>query len=68
MERRYGPRGQFSENEQHCIEEVWPDARHPHQCSRRRGHGQWGLFCRQHAKRHPAVVIPPSDLDSDASS
>lgn len=37
-----------------CVQEVrspgaWP---HYHQCSRKRGFGMNGLYCRQHAKRH----------------
>lgn len=34
-----------------CAAEVWPsDGYVPRQCSRKRGHGKDGLFCRQHAK------------------
>ena len=57
-ERRYGDwagdlKGQ-SEDPKRCIEEVfatmvWSAG---HQCSRPRGHGKDGLYCRQHAKRH----------------
>ena len=38
----------------HCTEEVWQreNAWYPHQCSRRRGHGPDGLYCKQHAKKH----------------
>jgi len=38
-----------------CIEEVWPSRACgliPHQCSRKRGHGPDGLYCKQHAKKH----------------
>ena len=39
----------------HCIADalpadVWAE---PYQCSRKRGHGRDGLYCKQHAKRHP---------------
>lgn len=55
--RRYGqwagdPSGS-AENQKNCIEEVWRDW-HSHQCTRARGHGKDGLYCKQHAKRHPA--------------
>ena len=56
--RRYGqwagsPRG-FAEDTRHCIAEVY--SRHltlPGQCSRKRGHGPDGLYCKQHAKKLP---------------
>ena len=38
-----------------CIEEVWPSRTYgliPHQCSRKRGHGPDGLYCKQQAKKH----------------
>lgn len=58
-ERRYGrwggnPDG-HPEDPARCIEEVWPsNARGwvPRQCTRKRGHGLDGLYCKQHAKRH----------------
>jgi len=36
-----------------CVESIYPNERGPipHQCSRKRGHGEAGLFCPQHAKR-----------------
>ncbi len=56
-ERRYGvwagnPMG-HAEDTNRCIAEVpaypsWTRA----QCSRKRGHGPNGEFCKQHAKRH----------------
>jgi hypothetical protein len=54
-ERRYGacgvcPMGQ-AEDPTRCIEEV--DGWIPHQCSRKRGHGPDGLYCKQHAKQFP---------------
>jgi len=60
-ERRYGvwngcPKGN-PEDPTHCIEEVWPSGRAwiPYQCSRKRGYGPDGLYCKQHAKTHPEV-------------
>ena len=57
--RRYGvwagdPKGQ-PEDRARCIEEVWPQDRYwvPYQCQRKRGHGKNGLYCKQHAKKHP---------------
>ena len=39
-----------------CIEEVWPSVGYlPSQCRRKRGHGLNGQFCKQHAKRYPAL-------------
>jgi hypothetical protein len=54
-ERRYGvwggcPMGQ-AEDPTSCIEEVWSPG-YPQQCSRKRGHGPDGLYCKQHAKKH----------------
>jgi hypothetical protein len=57
--RRYGvwagnPDGN-PEDVTRCIEEVWNTGSAgwiPHQCSRKRGHGPDGLYCKQHAKRH----------------
>lgn len=59
-ERRYGqwagnPKG-TPEDPECCIEEVWPTQGgwSPYQCSRKRGHGPDGLYCKQHAKKHEA--------------
>lgn len=56
-ERRYGqwagnPKG-MKERPEDCIWEVWPSGRMmiPYQCSRKRGHGPDGLYCKQHAKK-----------------
>lgn len=38
------------ENKTRCIEEVCGDFAYFHQCSRKRGHGPDGLYCKQHAK------------------
>jgi hypothetical protein len=52
--RRYGvwagrPEGNADEDETHCIEEVH-DKFVGYQCSRRRGYGPNGLYCKQHAR------------------
>lgn len=52
--RRYGesalnPRG-FKENPTKCVEEVWRGWQSG-QCTRNRGHGPDGLYCKQHAKQ-----------------
>lgn len=57
-ERRYGrwagnPEG-LPEIKTDCIESVNPSGFIPQQCSRKRGFGKDGLYCKQHAKRHPA--------------
>jgi hypothetical protein len=57
--RRYGtwsgnPKG-TPEDESRCIVEVWLNNAGwiPHQCCRKRGHGQSGLYCKQHAAKVP---------------
>jgi hypothetical protein len=42
------------EDPSRCIEEIWPTDGGwiPYQCSRKRGHGPDGLYCKQHAKKH----------------
>lgn len=45
------PRG-TAENVMHCIEAVYPPGNwYSVQCSRKRGHGPDGLYCKQHGKR-----------------
>jgi len=40
-----------------CIEAVSDDTGfHFHQCRRKKGYGKDGLYCKQHAKRHPILV------------
>lgn len=41
----------------HCIADVQPEDvwAEPYQCSRKRGYGKNGLYCKQHAKRYPEV-------------
>jgi len=53
---RYGawagnPKGTL-EDKTLCIIEVWPKSGTwiPYQCTRKRGHGPDGLYCKQHAK------------------
>lgn len=54
--RRYGvwagnENGQ-AENTTRCIAEVAPECGWTHhQCSRKRGHGPNGLYCKQHGKK-----------------
>ena len=56
-ERRYGrwagnPEG-VPENEANCVQELYNrNDWHFYQCSRKRGHGPNGEYCRQHAKWH----------------
>ena len=58
--RRYGcwagsPDG-VPEDELRCIESVYGAGRYMSgQCSRKRGHGFLGNFCKQHAKYYPAI-------------
>lgn len=33
------------------------------QCSRKRGHGFGGMFCKQHAKHYPAVSSPTGNSE-----
>lgn len=54
-ERRYGQWAGRSkgtrEDPTKCIAEVWPSSGWiPYQCTRKRGHGPDGLYCKQHAK------------------
>jgi hypothetical protein len=56
--RRYNvwagnPKG-WAERETDCIEAIYDSEGFGHyfQCSRKRGHGPDGLYCKQHAKKH----------------
>jgi hypothetical protein len=68
-QRRYGtwagkPDG-HPEDLARCIESVYVHGRYvPAQCSRNRGHGPDGEFCKQHAKTHFPFTSPehPSEL------
>ena len=35
-----------------CIEAVFGSFLYTHQCTRKRGHGKDGLYCKQHARKH----------------
>lgn len=68
MEKRYrqwaGNSKGDPENKEYCYEEV-PDGGRSvlsHQCQRKRGYGKEGLYCKQHAKRHPAEQSLATDL------
>ncbi len=37
-----------------CVQGVSTASTIVYQCSRKRGHGEDGLYCKQHAKNHPA--------------
>lgn len=50
---RYGFKGINKRDESKCAAEVWGGHWHCFQCSRKPGHGLGGLFCKQHAKKHP---------------
>lgn len=62
--RRYGQtimdRAGRPEDPERCVEAVPSDNRAPtfFQCARKRGHGEDGLYCRQHALRHPDLSAP----------
>ena len=53
--RHYGkwicdPKGR-RENKNNCIWEIFPKGHWtPYQCTRKRGYGPGGLYCKQHAK------------------
>lgn len=61
--RRYGqwggnPRG-VQENVTRCVESIYPSwTRSPisQQCSRKRGYGPNGEYCKQHAKKLPLTI------------
>jgi len=60
--RRYGcwagnPAG-VAEDTKRCIATVyWQHTWVAYQCSRKRGHGKHGLYCKQHAKKHASAEI-----------
>lgn len=65
-ERRAARPDGVPEDPARCVEEVRGSGWHQVQCSRRRGHGPQGRYCRQHADRlarHAAAVgRTPEDL------
>ena len=53
------PKG-IPEDKTQCVEAVYDSTRwHQRQCSRKRGHGPNGEYCKQHAKRF--IVLTKSD-------
>jgi len=55
--RKYG---EWEANPTRCIQEVKVfTGSSPFQCSRKRGKGKDGLYCAQHAKKHPAIEGHP---------
>ena len=40
-----------------CVEEVWQQIGPFYQCLRKRGYGERGEYCKQHAKKH--LATPP---------
>lgn len=64
--RFYGRLHTVREDPSRCIAEVGerPHYIHFHQCSRKRGHGTDGLFCKQHAK---GQVRYPSDTPEEGA-
>lgn len=54
-----------AEDEACCVVQVWPaEGWHVYQCSRKRGHGPDGLYCKQHAKLVEAgksVYVPKDE-------
>lgn len=51
--RTYGTSGNWKkEDPTRCIKEIWNRGIWivSHQCTRKRGHGPKGLYCKQHAK------------------
>jgi len=48
------PQG-YCERTDRCVEKVAPGWLYI-QCSRKRGHGKDGLYCKQHSKWHPATA------------
>lgn len=69
MARRYGrwggnPDG-TKENEDHCVAEVSSGGRSVlfRQCSRQRGHGEGGLFCKQHSALSLKSFMVPTDKE-----
>lgn len=58
--RRYGEwagnEAGVPEDTARCVEKVWPTYQFSDkQCSRKRGHGPKGLYCKQHSK----TIAPP---------
>lgn len=62
MGRVYGawagrPQG-VPEDVTRCVESVFADRDWiPHQCTRKRGHGPEGLYCKQHARKRADLAL-----------
>lgn len=41
-----------------CVEEIYGSISSSYQCHRKRGYGQGGMYCKQHALNHPAEDAP----------
>lgn len=59
---KYGAFEEIKEDPTRCVEVVYGgfgrwSSFHPFQCSRKRGFGLMGLYCKQHAKRHPVISL-----------
>jgi hypothetical protein len=65
--RRYGrwggnPKG-TPEDKERCIVSVFSEGRYiPSQCSRKRGYGPNGLYCRQHGRNPSRWSIPKEEV------
>jgi hypothetical protein len=49
-----------------CVIEVWDQSGRSmisHQCSRKRGYGPSGLYCKQHSKKSPAWLELRTPID-----
>jgi hypothetical protein len=54
------------EGPKRCIKAVWPSPGwHEMQCSRPRGHGYKGLFCKQHARQYDESIRQMESLEPD---
>ena len=62
MTKRWYGRSSISrgspEDPERCVTAVWPAGMwHDHQCTRKRGHGPDGLYCKQHAKNERSWIL-----------
>jgi len=56
--RVYGSFPMVREDTKRCVARVSDGGHYFYQCTRPRGHGEDGLYCKTHAKRHPAKEQP----------
>ncbi len=61
--RKYGSY-HVPEDPTRCVEEVFSHYKSLHQCTRKRGHGPGGWYCRQHAK---SIIILPKSYERERS-